>query len=350
MKLKKSLTVISVAALLTLGSVASLSFADETPLPGTSGKPLTPQQEAVRIGQAQLNKNIDNFNNLGELISEEVKLHEENGFKLGGLNFSTDDGTTHINYKLSQDVLHKETYQKDANGQLKKTDEQDLPSFDPTNKTKFSKLTPGLLKVLNSIPMHKKSPNVNSHIAHASTATAYDSDQTTSTLSMWQDMYYFGSGYHDVDISTHNTWTGTGCACADPGPRDGMDVEWNPNNLYMGSVVWQPNTPTSAGAFGWSGIHDIAIDQSTQHYGVEGGYYVEPDNNSKTNYVEVYLYPVSSSVYGQTNNYYGNYIHTWNYFGGSSISFNIGYKAFGISYYPPLSGNFRINNWGTYTI
>jgi hypothetical protein len=347
-----ALTLVLFVVLTTGSTVSSFVAKAEDSQSFSAGKALTKQQLAVKIGEEAITQNLKlgKYTNLSQLITDQVNLHEKEGFKFGGLSFSVTNGDEITHYQLSHDVL-TEIVTKSNNGSSSSDiiSQQDY-ALNPSNNSKFSTLSDGLNKKLSEVAINRETVEKSNRKALAETGTNYDSDQHSNYLNFYTSYYYFGDGYHNLLLASNNAWNAT-FGNADPGGKDGMDVEWNPSQYYMGSVVWQPNTSTVVPAGYWNWPHEISMNDSTLHYGASGLYYVEPDHNSKTNSVSVYLYPISDGVIGQRGNWYGNYIHTWNYFGGSTVSFSIGYGIFSLSASSsPLTGSYKINNYGIYII
>ena len=184
----------------------------------------------------------------------------------------------------------------------------------------------------------------------ANATTEYDGEQHTEDLSPGFLISRWGTGNHSMTLNTWGYWYGGLCGCADPGDEDdAMDAEWDPTDMYMTNVTWVPSGTFTAGPFGWHGTHNIAMTSSTNHAQL-GGDYQKPDKNSKYNDLYVYLAPKSSSVYGRGFNAYGNYIHNWNYWMFSGITYALTYGHFTISTEPVFTGDWERNFWKALTI
>lgn len=112
------------------------------------------QQLAVKTGEATISSKIDagSYSNLGQVISDEVKLHEANGFKFGGVSFTTISGSKETHYSLSGDVLHEQVYSYDSStNRPGRVISENTIHMNPGNKSKFSTLSPGLMRLLTRI-------------------------------------------------------------------------------------------------------------------------------------------------------------------------------------------------------
>lgn len=100
-----------------------------------------------------------------------MPMHEQNGFKFGGISFETSDGSVIKEYRLSKDILSETDYSLDQDFNETKISEQTYPSFNPDNNTKFSTLSGGLIQVLSQIPAQRNTPPVNHSVALPSSGT-----------------------------------------------------------------------------------------------------------------------------------------------------------------------------------
>lgn len=106
-----------VAALVIILSAILISSNFSSPIkrvwaePNTAtvkGNPLTEAQVSIKTGSEKINAKMNNneYDNLSEIIIDDVKLHEENDYKFGGLSYSTIDNNGLITeYNLTSDVL-----------------------------------------------------------------------------------------------------------------------------------------------------------------------------------------------------------------------------------------------------
>ena len=184
----------------------------------------------------------------------------------------------------------------------------------------------------------------------ANAATEYDGQQHREDLSPGFLVSRWGTGNHSMTLNTWGYWYGGLCGCADPGDEDdAMDAEWDPSDMYMTNVTWTPSGTFTAGPFGWHGTHNIAMTSTTNHAQL-GGDYQKPDKNSKYNDLYVYLAPKAPSVYGRGFNAYGNYIHNWNFWMFSGITYALTYGHFTISTEPLFTGSWDYNFYRALTI
>lgn len=147
-------------------------------------------------------------------------------------------------------------------------------------------------------------------------ATLYNNAQNQSDLVFSHAVYWYNpigqTGLHSAYVQTIGTWNGNGVlAVSDPGPRDAMDVEYDPGVMFLRAAKWSPNQGAIVPC-GNPGNMQLWMD-SSMGKAWSGAYSQKPSHCSKYNILQVDIGPKSSASYGVWFNVYFNYDHTWNY-------------------------------------